>query len=188
MRSSKLLLVALLATLVLAPRCEEPRNCVEPGTDLDTTPPALGVLPAWAIGEFAHHSIDVANWRITAQGEAFYVFEGGDYGGGCSKGTATFADDRVLISFRGFRNILVHTNTGRFFMGYPDPDGGQVGQCGWSEVANTALCGRDMGACGGFGSAVHCTWEEAVGTQCDSEQDGGTDAGAPDGGTDAGGP
>lgn len=86
--------------------------------------------------------------------------------------TATFEDGRVQLSREGGPNSdLVKTESGRFFVG---PAGATDMSCGWEEYQPTALCGREVGGCGGFGSAVSCSWKELAGNRCDVEpNDGG---------------
>jgi hypothetical protein len=162
----------LVSFQAVNPGCDSEKECEGPVDDIDpASDTATGQLPEWAVGSFGRHQVDITNLKIEASGVAYRIFDGGDYGGGCQLLAATFSDGRVHLTEDGNPyEDLVKTTTGHFYLGGPSTTDMK---CGWTEYQATTLCGRDVGGCGGYGSAVPCSWEEVAGDRCNFEQDGG---------------
>ncbi len=142
---------AMLVALTFGVRCSSEPIEPSPRAPLEVAPGPD--LPAWAVGSFTHHHIDVQRITVEADGTVLMQYEGGDVGGQ-SCGRAKVQGGSVVIENRD---------------GKPDPfelirdaDGAvyQRSSSGAIHYEASALCGRDGGGCGGYGRVAPCTPDE----------------------------
>lgn len=137
--------------------------CADADVELSTSVGMVGEagsLPEWAVGAFGVHAIDIHNLDIAESGDVTYAMHGGDYGG-CGTLTAHVADDRVVLvdphdTEPEPHSILSQGDDGDVYWHRIHVDD----RCNWYRMERSALCGRDVGGCGGFGSAEPCPWTE----------------------------
>lgn len=155
---------ALFALLLFTPdfiRCAEPEDGCSQFETEDFARLPDGELPAWAVGSFGYYEIDVRNYNIAPNGRLFVVLDGGD-AGGCGTGTVAVQGGFVDVSLGAPRGDRLAEKDGAYFIQFR-PD-----EC-WRPIQREPLCGRDVGGCGGYGSAVVCSAEEAF-SRCDEDE------------------
>jgi hypothetical protein len=110
-------------------------------------------LPAWAVGSFTRHRIDVELLVVESDGTVLMKYDGGDNGGhGC--GRAKVVGGNVVIENRdGTPSTFELIRDADAAVWKRTPHGSSAFEVG-------AMCGRDVGGCGGFGHVAPCSPRE----------------------------